>query len=136
MTQQKISGISLALIGGLVFFVVPFQVESNSSAAYPRIISILLIIFSVVLTLLPERKQGKSNGVNLFDPLLLIYMTIVIVAIVVIQLIGFYPAIVITLPMLLYLFGERDYKKIAGFSLIITATIYVIMNVILRSNLP
>ena len=136
MTQQKISGISLALIGVLVFFVVPFQVESSSSADYPRIISILLIIFSVVLTLLPERKQGKSNGVNLFDPLLLIYMAIVIVAIVVIQLIGFYPAIVITLPMLLSLFGECDYKRIAGFSLIITATIYVIMNVILRSNLP
>ena len=135
MTRQQKSGMFLALLGAAVFFVVPFQVESASSAVYPRVISVLMAVFGVLVTVLGKKTEDRDD-VNLFDPLLLLYMVLVLAAVVMIQFVGFYPVIVVTLPLCLYLFGERNFKKIIPFTLITTGMIYLCIDYILGSMLP
>lgn len=135
MTRQQKSGIFLSLLGVTVFFVIPFQVESTSSAVYPRIVSVLMAVFGILVTVLGKKTEDRDD-VNMFDPLLLLYMLLVLAAVVMIQFVGFYPVIVVTLPLCLYLFGERNFKKIIPFTLITTAVIYVCIDYILGSMLP
>ena len=135
MTQHQISGLLIGLLGLVVFFITPYQVGSVQSGAFPRIISVCLVLFGI-LVVVGSAQQGKQNGVKLFDPLLLGYLALVFAAIVCIRLIGFYPAILLSLPICLVLFGERNYKKISIFTITTTGTVYLIIDIILGARLP
>ena len=135
MTRYQISGSIIAMLGVLIFFVVPYQVESVQSGTFPKVISACLMVFGV-LVVLTSGKEKKPDDVKLTDPLLLSYMGLVFVAVVLIRVVGFYPAILIALPLCLVLFGERNPKKIILFTLITTGMIYLIIDLLLGSMLP
>lgn len=135
MTRQQKSGVLLALLGVMIFFVVPYQVESESSAIYPKVISVLLVLFGVLVTLLAAKPDGRGS-VSLWDPLLLLSMALVLAAVVMIQFLGFYPVILVVLPLCLRLFGERDFRKSIFYSLAVVGVIYFLIDYTLGSNLP
>lgn len=70
-----------------------------------------MAVFGILVTVLGKKTEDRDD-VNMFDPLLLLYMLLVLAAVVMIQFVGFYPVIVVTLPLCLYLFGERNFKKL------------------------
>lgn len=135
MTRSQISGLAIAVLGMLVFFITPFQVESITSGAFPQIISVFLMLFGI-LVVFTSRGEASREDVRVLDPLLLCYTGLVLGAVILVRSLGFYPAILIVLPACLLLFGERDPKKIAGFSAITTGMIYIIIDLILGSQLP
>lgn len=135
MTRHQISGSALALLGLAAFIITPYQVFSSESGIYPRTISACLFVLGILVAL-TSKEQGKKSAVSLFDPLLLISLVLVLVTIVCIRTIGFYPAIALSLPFCLVLFGERSFKKITLFSLAVTGIIYAVIDLILGSRLP
>lgn len=135
MTRQQKSGVFLGLLGLVVFFVTPSQTESEASALYPQILSVLVTVFGVLVALFPG-KGTKSKGVTPLNPLLLGYMALVLAAVICIQYIGFYPVMLVAMPLCLYLFGERNLKKMVAFSVIVTGIIYLFIDCILGSMLP
>jgi putative tricarboxylic transport membrane protein len=135
MTQYQISGSAIALLGLIIFFVTPYQVGSIQSGVFPKIISGCLVVLGI-LVVLTSGKQEKQDGVSLIDPILLCYLIFVFIAVVLIQVIGFYPTILLSLPSFLLLFGERNFKKITVFTIVTTGMIYLIIDMILGSKLP
>jgi len=135
MTQYQISGSTIALLGLIIFFVTPYQVGSVQSGVFPRIISGCLVVFGILVILTSGKKENQDD-VSMLDPILLWYLMFVFVAVVLIQVIGFYPTMLLSLPSFLLLFGERNFKKITLFTIITTGMIYLIIDVILGSKLP
>ena len=135
MARNRISGSVVVILGLIIFIITPYQVESARSGAFPRIISIFLILFGILVAL-PSGKKAEVNDVRLFDPILLSYFILVLAAIVVVRFFGFYPAILLSLPACLVLFGERNYIKITVFTLIATGIIYLVIDLLLGSRLP
>ena len=135
MTRQQKSGVLLALLGLATLIVLPFQVHSANGAAYPRVIATLLLIFGVLVTLLATKSESKSI-VALSEPLLLLSLGLVFCAVVLIRMAGFYPAIIVMLPLLLHLFGERNFRKTIPYTLVVTGTIYFLIDYTLGSSLP
>jgi len=135
MTRQQKSGIFLALLGLATLLVLPFQVQSANGAAYPRVIATLLLLFGVLVTLLAKKSESKRI-VALSDPLLLLSLGLVFCAVVLIRVAGFYPTIIVMLPLLLYLFGERNFKKTIPYTLVMTGIIYFLIDYTLGSSLP
>lgn len=136
MTRLQISGGAIALLGVLIFFITPYQVNSIQSGAFPRIVSLCLIVFGVLVALTTEKSKKTNDDIKLFNPLLLCYLVLVFGATLMIRKYGFYPAIIILLPSCLVLFGERNYKTITLFTIITTGMIYLIIDVLLGSGLP
>ncbi len=135
MTRHQISGSVLALLGLATFIITPFQVNLSASGIFPRIISVCLFVMGVAVVLTSSKQEKKSN-VSLSDPLLLIFLALILGTIIAIRTIGFYPSILVSLPLCLILFGERNFKKIIFFSLVTTGIIYSIIDVLLGSMLP
>jgi putative tricarboxylic transport membrane protein len=135
MTRHQISGSALALLGLATFIITPYQVHLSASGTFPRIISAFLFILGVLVALTSKEQEEKSS-ISLFDPLLLISLVLILGTIIAIRIIGFYPSILLSLPLCLILFGERNFKKIVLFSLVTTGIIYCIMNVLLGCMLP
>ena len=135
MTRSQISGSAIALLGGLFFMITPHQVESVQSGAFPRAISLLLTVFGILVVLMPGKRE-KAKDVPLVNPFLLSYLMLVLAAIVCIRIAGFYPAICLSLPGCLLLFGEREIRKIIVFTLATTGLIYLIIDILLGSPLP
>lgn len=135
MTRYQISGSMIAVLGLSVFFLAPYQVESFESSVFPRIISICLVLFGILVILAPAKGE-KQNTVKLFDPMLSAYFILVLTTIVLIRFSGFYPSILLSMPCCLILFGQKDYKKIILFTLITTGMVYLFIDVILGSRLP
>jgi len=135
MTRHQISGSVLALLGLATFIITPYQIDLSASGTYPRIISVCLFVMGVVVAL-TSSKQEKKGSVSFSDPLLLIFLALILGTIISIRTIGFYPSILVSLPLCLILFGERNFKKIVLFSLATTGIIYSIIDVLLGSMLP
>jgi len=135
MTQHQISGSVLAVLALTAFIITPYQVFSSESGVYPRTISACLFVLGILVAVI-SKEQDKKSAVSLFDPLLLICLVLVLVTIVCIRTIGFYPAIALSLPFCLILFGERSAIKITLFSLAVTGIIFVVIDLILGSRLP
>lgn len=135
MTQNRISGFAVALLGLGVFFITPYQVDSYASGVLPRILSVCLVLLGILVAM-TSRNVKKEAEAGLLDPLLLIYFALIFGSIIVIRTVGYYPAILFLIFSLLLLFGERKLIKIALFSGIVTGLIYLIMEVFLESNLP
>gem|GEM_PF-4132292 len=135
MTRYQISGSTIAALGVGVFFSAPYQVESFESSVFPRIISICLVLFGILVILAPAKGE-KQNTIKLFDSMLSAYFILVLTTIVLIRSFGFYPAILLSLPGCLILFGQKNYIKIILFTVITTGMIYLFIDVILGSRLP
>ncbi len=135
MTRHQISGSVLALLGLAAFIITPYQVYSSASGVFPRTISAGLFVLGILVTLI-SKERGKKSAVSLFDPLLLISLALVLGTIISIRIIGFYPSILLSLPLGLILFGERSVIKITLFSLAFTGIIYAVIGLILGSPLP
>lgn len=134
MTRYQLSGSAIALLGVLVFFVTPFQVDTPTSGIFPRIMSGCLVALGL-LAVMTSHQEDSDKGISLLNPLLILFLGLVLCTIVSIRTIGFYPSAVLFLPVCLLLFGERNYKNIILFSLIIPGSIYLLINVILGSQL-
>jgi asparagine N-glycosylation enzyme membrane subunit Stt3 len=135
MTRQQKSGVVLTLLGLATLLVLPSQVESAHSAVYPQVIATLLLVFGLLVTLLASKSEIEKT-VALSDPLLLRTLVLVLGAVVLIRFAGFYPTILITLPLFLYLFGERNLRKTIPYALAVTGTIYFLIDYTLGSSLP
>ncbi len=135
MTQNRISGLTVAVLGLVVFFITPYQVDSFAGAVFPRILSACLVVLGILVAM-TSKSDKKEAEVSLRDPLLLIYLVLIFGSIIAIRTVGYYPAILLLIFLLLLLFGERKLIKVALFSVIITGLIYLIMEVFLGSNLP
>ena len=135
MTRHQISGSALALLGVATFIITPYQVDLSASGTFPRIISACLSVMGIFVAL-TSSKQEKKSSVSLGDPLLLISLVLILGTIISIRTIGFYPSILVSLPLCLILFGERNFIKIILFSLVTTGIIYSIIDVLLGSMLP
>ena len=135
MARYRVSGITIGIFGAIIFFLVPSQVDSVESAVFPRAISVCLVICGILLAV-PSWKQERQQLIRLLDPFLLACLLLVFAAVLMVQYIGFYPAILLILPSFLLLFGERNYLKIGLFTLITMGVIYLILDLILGSNLP
>ena len=135
MTRYQISGSTIAALGLSVFFLAPYQVESFESSVFPRIISICLVLFGILVILAPG-KEKKQDTIKLFDPMLSAYFVLVLATIFFIRFLGFYPSILLSMPCCLILFGQKDYIKILLFTLITTGLVYLFIDVILGSRLP
>jgi len=94
-----------------------------------------MILFGILVVLSPE-KQDKQDGIELSDPLLLSFLALLIATIVIIRFLGFYPAVLLSLPVCLVLFGERNYGKILLFTTMTTGMIYLIIDMTLGGRLP
>ncbi|MFO8089434.1 MAG: hypothetical protein R6U13_06330 [Desulfatiglandaceae bacterium] len=68
-----------------LFFLAPYQVESFESSVFPRIISICLVLFGILVILAPAKGE-KQNTIKLFDPMLSAYFILVLTTIVLIPL--------------------------------------------------
>lgn len=135
MTRQQKSGVLLAAVGLAVFLVVPYQVSSDSSAVYPEVVSVLMMVFGGLVALLAKRTE-ETKSVSLVDPLLLLSMGLVLASVIMIRFVGFYPVICVALPLFLRLFGERDYRKIIPYTLVVVGIIYYFIDYTLGSSLP
>ncbi len=135
MTQNRISGLTVALLGLVVFFITPYQVDSFASAVFPRILSACLVVLGILVAM-TSKSVKKEVEVSLRDPLLLIYLVLIFGSIIAIRTVGYYAAILLLIFLLLLLFGERKLIKITLFSVIVTGLIYLIMELFLGSNLP
>ena len=135
MTRYQISGSTITLLGLIVYILTPYQVDSVQSAVFPKIISASLVLFGILI-ILTSGKENPRDNVRLLDPLIGCFLTLVLAAIIFIRLIGFYPAILLSLPLCLVLFGERSYKKIILFTVITTGLIYLIIDILLGGRLP
>lgn len=135
MTRHQVVGAAIVLLAAAVFFVTPYQTDSEGSAVFPRAVSVLLAVFGLLIALLPGGGREK-DPVRLLDPQLLLYMGLVLGAVVMIQVVGFYPVIAASIALCLVIFGERNFKAIVSFALIITAAIYLVIDYLLGSMLP
>jgi len=135
MTQNRISGLAVAVLGLVVFFITPYQVDSYASAVLPRILSFCLVVLGILVAMTSKNVKKEAEA-SLLDPLLLIYFVLIFGSIIAIRTVGYYPAILLLIFFLLLLFGERKLIRIALFSVIVTGLIYLIMEVIFGSNLP
>lgn len=135
MARYRVSGITIGLLGAVVFFLVPSQVDMIESGIFPRIISVCLVICGILIAV-PSWKSEQYQTIRLLDPFLLSILGLVFAAVLLIQFLGFYPTILITLPACLFLFGERSYFTMGLFTVITTGAIYLVLDVILGSNLP
>jgi hypothetical protein len=135
VTRYRISGSTIAALGLAVFFLAPYQVQSFDSSVFPRIISILLVLFGILVILAPAEVE-KQTTIKMFDPLLSAYFVLVFATIVLIRYFGFYPSIFLALPCCLILFRQKNYKRIILFTIITIGMIYLFIDVILGSRLP
>lgn len=134
MTRYQISGSAIALLGALVWCITPFQVDTPTSGIFPRFMAGCLVALGL-LGLATSRRDTADNGVSLLNPVLILFLCLVFCTILSIRQIGFYPSACLFLPLCLILFGERNYKNILLFSLIIPGSIYLLINIILGSQL-
>ena len=135
MTRYQISGSTIAALGLSVFFLAPYQVQSFESSVFPRILSICLVLFGILVIFAPAKGE-KQNTIKLFDPMVPAYFILVFITIVLIRSFGFYPAILLSMPCCLILLGQKNYIKIILFTMITTGMIYLFIDVILGSRLP
>ncbi|MBG0776399.1 MAG: tripartite tricarboxylate transporter TctB family protein [Desulfovibrionaceae bacterium] len=134
-TRRQVVGAAIVLMAAAAFLVTPFQTESSGSAAFPRAVSVFLAAFGLLIVLLPGKGREK-DPVRLLDPQLLLYMALVLGAVVMIQVVGFYAVIPVAVALCLLIFGERNLKAIIPFALIVTAAIYLVIDCLLGSPLP
>ena len=77
----------------------------------------------------PEERKGARR-------VLIVLAALGVYAFVLIDLIGFYVASVVTLSAVTWLLGERRTLLVALYALVLTASIYVLFEIVLQSRLP
>lgn len=117
------------------------ELDDLGPAFWPKILCVALIGLSVLLAVESFMKYGKEDITVQFLATAWQKTTwkavgILAIFVVLIKLLGFYPAALLFLPAILWLFGERNKKVILIMDIGIIIAVYIIFSILLRVQLP
>ena len=117
------------------------ELDDLGPAFWPKILCVTLIGLAALLAVESIVKYGKEDVAVQFLSTAWQRTTwkavgILAAFVVLIKLLGFYPAAVLFLPAMLWLFGERNKKVILLMDIGIIIAVYIVFSVLLRVQLP
>ena len=138
------SAVVACVAGAFYYLALQFPVselDDLGPAFWPKILCGALIILAVLLAVESVVKYGKEDAavqflVTAWQKTAWKAVGILILFVVLIKLLGFYPAAALFLPAVLWLFGERNKKVILLMDIGLLVAVYIIFKVLLRVQLP
>ncbi|CAM3164537.1 tripartite tricarboxylate transporter TctB family protein [Vibrio mytili] len=113
---------------------------SSEAGMLPRAMLMLLIVFSGLSLIVQIKKSWQENSKDdtvlkspkrVFSALLAVLLLVVSI-----QWVGFYPTIIVFVPALSYFFGCRSRKVLAASTVIFVALIYLVFSVAMSKQFP
>lgn len=138
MKSDKLLSTVLLVLSTIIFFyTLDFPLEA---AIYPRAISVIIFILSLILFIRPQRTKVttfKSIARGIMRNKNVVFVCLLTLAFVLsINYMGFFGALPIYLIAIQLILGERNIIKILIPTFIVTITIYIIFIMILKIPMP
>ncbi len=126
---------SLAFIFGSIYLLFEASTFKPASALLPVAMLTSLIVLSVILIVMDQReaKAGTAARISLGSGKAYLFTIGFVVSV---SLLGFYPSLVIGLPLIAYVFGFRDLKFLAGATAVIALIIYGLFDLFMLKDFP
>lgn len=139
----KVATGALVLIAVSVFFLFQSIHLKGSSAYFPTFILSLIVLLSALLAVTEyiKNKKSETEQVNRSERLeqikrVALSITLMATYIAMMKWIGFYVTTLIAIPLISYIFGYRERKKVAIGTVIYTVLLYVIFSQIMGREMP
>lgn len=137
---KPISIVYVIIIAASGFLLNSAFAMSSDAGMLPQAMLMLLMFFSVLSLLGEIKKSSQENSHNdavlkspirVFSALLAIFLLVVSI-----QLVGFYPTIIVFVPTLSYFFGCRNKKVLLASTVIFVTLIYLVFSVAMSKQFP
>ncbi|SHN16566.1 tripartite tricarboxylate transporter TctB family protein [Roseibium suaedae] len=130
---------ALGIIAVAAAFLIPALELRANSALLPVAMLIGLIVLATVLLISDQRKAAAghvSKPMTKAPGRVAGAFLLVIAYVVATSLIGFYPATIITVPLVAHVFGYRSFFGLAAATLIVVGAIYLVFDYAMAQQFP
>ena len=137
MRPETLTALGIIVVAGA--FLIPALDLRANSAMLPVAMLIGLIVLAVILLICDQRKAaaGDASKPMTNAPMRVAGAFLLIVAYVAAtSLIGFYPATIITVPLVAYVFGYRNLLGLAAATVIVVGAIYLVFDLAMSQQFP
>lgn len=126
---------SSAFIFGSIYLLFEASTFKPASALLPFAMLTSLIVLSFILIFMDqmEAKDEPTAHISLRSGKAYLFTIGFVVSI---SLLGFYPSLVMGLPLIAYVFGFRDFKFLAGATAVIALIIYGLFDLVMHKDFP
>ena len=139
MTLNRLSGLVVVILGAILFFwIIPDQTEIADSgwlkpATLPKITSITIILSGVIHFIFPT---GKAEFDVAFSLRVGLFFVISVIGLYLMNLIGFVLAAPILILVIMIIVGERRPLWLVSGIILLPASIWFCVNLLLNKPLP
>jgi putative tricarboxylic transport membrane protein len=131
---RPLTFVSLLLIVGCLYLFQEAAGFKAESALLPVTMLLSLIVLGSVLLFSDQRKTAETSAPLSLSSGKAFFVTVGFV--VAVDLVGFYPTLVIGLPLIAYLFGFKNLKYLVISTALISAIIFSLFDVVMMKEFP
>lgn len=131
---RPLTAVCIVLIGACVYLSAEAWGFKPESALLPLTMIISLILLSILLIISDQSSaDGAKSTITLGSGNAYLVMVGFVISV---DLVGFYPTLVIGLPLIAYLFGYKNLRMLAVATAIVSLTIYGLFDFIMMKDFP
>ena len=131
---RPLTTVCIVLIGACVYLGAEAWGFKPESALLPLTMIISLILLSILLIISDQSSaDGAKSTITIASGNAYLVMVGFVISV---DLVGFYPTLVIGLPLIAYLFGYKNLRMLAVATAIVSLTIYGLFDFIMMKDFP